>query len=107
MSASVCREIANGSKHMRKTKIDPKVRWAVVANSGGCRRRARPRLDRRKCREACGRHAGGSFRLGAGELYNLGPFLGFVHDELAELGGRAGQQRGAELGKSRLCLGIS
>jgi hypothetical protein len=35
----------------------------------------------------------GSFRLGTGELDHITPLLGFVGDELAEIGGRTGQRR--------------
>ena len=42
--------------------------------------------------------------LRAGELHHLAPLLGFVGDELGELGGGAGQQRGAELQEARLRL---
>jgi hypothetical protein len=55
MSESICREIANGSKHMRKTKIDPKVRGAVVANSGGG---AGVEGDRGSIAESVGKRAG-------------------------------------------------
>ena len=44
--------------------------------------------------------------LGAGELDHLAPFLGLVRHQLAEVGGRARQQNGADLGEPRLCLGI-
>jgi len=54
VSESVCREIANGSKHMRKTKIDPKVRGAVVANSGA----AGVERDRGSIAESVGKRAG-------------------------------------------------
>ncbi len=33
-----------------------------------------------------------SLRLDASELHHLGPFLGFVGNELAELGGRASKR---------------
>jgi hypothetical protein len=47
-----------------------------------------------------------SFRLEARELDHLAPFLSFVRDELSEVGGRARQQRAAQIGKPRLDLGI-
>src|SRR6202140_3154169 len=47
-----------------------------------------------------------SIRLDTRDLDHFGPFLGFRDDELAEVGGRAGQHRGAELGEPRLHLGI-
>src|SRR4051794_23906836 len=48
----------------------------------------------------------GSLRLEAGELDPLAPFLGFVCYELSEVGGRARQQRAAQISKPRLDLGI-
>ena len=45
-----------------------------------------------------------SRHLGARELHHLAPLLGLVGDELGELGGRAGQQRGAHLGEACLRL---
>src|SRR5262245_41671305 len=51
-------------------------------------------------------HPRGSVRLDARELDHLRPFLGFVGDELAEVGGRAWKCGGAPLGKPRLHLGI-
>ena len=45
-------------------------------------------------------------RLDIGRPDHLGPFLGFVSDELAEVGGRAGKDRAAQIGKPRLDLGI-
>jgi hypothetical protein len=35
------------------------------------------------------------------ELDHLAPFFGFVCDELSEVGGRARQQRAAQIGKPR------
>src|ERR1700704_4676978 len=35
----------------------------------------------------------GSVRFGAGELDSLGPFFGFVCDQLSEIGGRASNHR--------------
>ena len=48
----------------------------------------------------------GSIRLDAGELDHLGPLFGFFRDELAEVGGRAGKRRAAQVGKPRLDLRI-
>src|SRR6266851_1825670 len=47
----------------------------------------------------------GSFRLGARDLDYLAPLLGFVGDELGQIGGGAGEHRGAEFGNPRLHLG--
>ena len=44
---------------------------------------------------ACRDHSG----LMAGELDHLAPLLGFVGDELAEVGGRARKRRAAEVGE--------
>src|SRR5262245_32652547 len=44
---------------------------------------------------AMGGDLSGSFRLCAGELHHLGPFLGFFGNVLPELGGRAGNECGA------------
>src|SRR5262245_5351439 len=53
-------------------------------------------------------HIGPSFarsvRLRARELYHLRPFLGFVGQEFAELGRRAGNDLGTEVAEPRLCL---
>ena len=54
MSESVCREIANGSKHMCKTKIDPKVRGAVGRTAGA----AGVERDRGSIAESVGKRAG-------------------------------------------------
>src|SRR5262245_64942781 len=48
----------------------------------------------------------GSFWLDAGELNHLGPFLGLIGDELAEIGRRTGEHGTTKLGKPRLDLGI-
>src|SRR5262245_28797857 len=48
----------------------------------------------------------GSLRLDAGRLDHFGPFLGFVGDELAEIGRRADKRRASKVGKPRLHLGI-
>ena len=42
--------------------------------------------------------------LGAGELDHLGPLFGFVGQELAELGRRAGDDLGTKVAEPRLCL---
>src|ERR1700722_7766416 len=47
-----------------------------------------------------------SLRLDIRELDHLGPFLGFVGNELAEIGRRAGKHHGAEIGKPLLQRGI-
>src|SRR5580700_7909837 len=47
-----------------------------------------------------------SLRLDVRELDHLGPFFGFVGDELAEIGGRAWKWHGAEIGKSLLQRGV-
>ena len=48
----------------------------------------------------------GSFRLDTGELDHLAPLLGLVGDELAEIGGRAGEHRAGQFGKPCLYLRI-
>ena len=48
----------------------------------------------------------GSVRLDVGRPDHLGPLLGFVDDELAEVGGRAREHRTTRVGKPRLHLGI-
>src|SRR5947209_20618502 len=48
----------------------------------------------------------GSIRFDARELDHLAPLLGFLSDELAEVGRRARKCGGAPLGKPRLHLGI-
>ncbi len=47
-----------------------------------------------------------SLRLDMGRADHLGPLLGFIGDELAEVGGRARKGRTAKLGKPGLQLGI-
>src|SRR5580700_10710081 len=47
-----------------------------------------------------------SLRLDVRELDHLGPFLGFVGNELAEIGRRASEWHGAQSGKPRLQCGI-
>src|SRR5262245_39929361 len=47
-----------------------------------------------------------SLRLDVGGPDHLGPFLGFLRDKFAELGGRARQRRTTHLAKARLELGI-
>ena len=42
-----------------------------------------------------------SLRLDAGELDHLAPLLGFLGDQLAEVGGRARKHRAAKIGKPR------
>ena len=61
------------------------------------------------CGGACGeywRRSRGSLRLDVGRPDHLAPLLGFVGDELAEVGGRARKRRAAEVGEPRLDLGI-
>src|SRR6516164_4200049 len=48
----------------------------------------------------------GSLPLYANEFHYLAPLLGFIGDELAEVGRRARKRRSAQLGKPRLNLGI-
>src|SRR5262249_2675353 len=43
---------------------------------------------------------------GAGEFDDLAPFLGLAGDDIAEIGGRAGHRRAAELGEPRLDVAI-
>jgi hypothetical protein len=47
-----------------------------------------------------------SVRLDVREFDHFAPFLGFVDDEFAEVGGRAWKCGDAQLGKTRLHLGI-
>src|SRR5262249_41560444 len=47
-----------------------------------------------------------SLRLDPRELDDLAPFLGFVGDELAEVGRGARKQRAAQVREARLDLGI-
>src|SRR5712671_4296047 len=46
-------------------------------------------------------------RFNTCELDDLGPFLGFVGDQLAEVGWRAGEHRAPQICKARLHIGIS
>src|SRR5215467_15346108 len=48
----------------------------------------------------------GSLRLDAGGLDHLAPFLGFLGDELAKIGGRARKHRAAQVSKPRFEPGI-
>src|SRR5262245_33545286 len=48
-----------------------------------------------------------SLRLDAGELDYLAPLLGFLRDQLAEVGGRARQRRTPHVGKARLERGVA
>src|SRR5215208_1877379 len=48
-----------------------------------------------------------SFRLDVGRADYLTPFLGFVGDQFAKVGWRAGDHRAAEVGKPQLQLRIS
>jgi len=47
-----------------------------------------------------------SLRLDVGSPDHLGPFLGFVGDELTKIGRRARKHRAAQVGKTRLEFGI-
>src|SRR6516225_68165 len=49
---------------------------------------------------------GGLLRFDVGGTYHLAPLLGFICDELAEVGRRAGKCAGSEFGDSRLDLKI-
>src|SRR5262249_54525074 len=49
---------------------------------------------------------GGLLRFDVGGTYHLAPLLGFICDELAEVGRRAGKCAGSEFGNSRLDLKI-
>jgi hypothetical protein len=46
-----------------------------------------------------------SLRLDAGELDHLAPLLGFLRDQLAEVGGRHRHRHAAQIGKPRFILG--
>ena len=48
----------------------------------------------------------GSLGLDAGRPHHLGPFFGFLDDELSEIGGRARKHDAAQVGKPCLYLGI-
>jgi hypothetical protein len=48
----------------------------------------------------------GSLRLDAGRPDHLGPLLGFVRDELAEVGGGTGKNRTAQIAEPSLYLGV-
>ena len=54
-----------------------------------------------------GRGRADSLRLDVGRPDHLAPFLGIVGDELAEVGGRAGQHGTAQISEPRLDFGIS
>jgi hypothetical protein len=54
----------------------------------------------RRCRAA-------SLRLDVRRPDHLGPLFGFVGDELAEVGGRAGQHGATEIGKPMFDFGVS
>src|SRR5262249_21701604 len=47
-----------------------------------------------------------SVRLDVGGSDHLGPLFGFLSDELAEVGGRARDDRAAQIGKPRFEFGI-
>src|SRR5262249_45228757 len=47
-----------------------------------------------------------SVRLDAGELHHLAPLLGFLCDQLAEVGGRTRKHRAAEVSEPRFHVGI-
>src|SRR5215831_8173197 len=69
-----------------------------------CSPRAFPNLT--PCRHQRLGGIAGSLRLDAGEFDHLGPFLGFVGDELAEVGRRERNRRAAQVVKPRPDLGI-
>src|SRR5262249_60199464 len=48
-----------------------------------------------------------SLRLHAGEPDHLGPFLGFLRDELAKVGRRACKQRTSQVGEAFLYIGVA
>src|SRR5215510_899712 len=48
----------------------------------------------------------GSLRLDVGGSDHLGPLLGFIGDQLAEVSGRAGHCRASQVSEPRLDLGI-
>jgi len=48
----------------------------------------------------------GSFRLDVGGPDHLGPFVGFLGDQLFKAGGRAGEHHTAQVGELSLQLGI-
>ena len=58
------------------------------------------------CWNVIGAGIAGSLRLDAGELHHLAPLLGFLGDELAEVGGRAWKCGGIQPGKPHLHLRI-
>src|SRR5262249_27292196 len=70
----------------------------VIVRISVLRLRARSRLFGPFCR--------GSFRLDAGKLERLGPFVDSPRDHACKLGGRASSRRVADLGKSRLQVRI-
>ena len=53
-----------------------------------------------------GAETAGSICLDASELHHLAPLLGFVGDELAEVGAREREHVATQVGKARLDLGI-
>src|SRR5262249_56651563 len=67
------------------------------------RGRTGKRSVRRRRNSARGRN---SIRFRARQLDHLRPLLGFVREQLGEIGGRAGQRRAAPLGNPRLHLGV-
>src|SRR5262245_21280183 len=60
------------------------------------------RLREPRVTPQCGVRAGdGLFGLDVGEPYDLAPFIGFISDELAEIGRRARERLATDVGKSR------
>ena len=47
-----------------------------------------------------------SLRLDAGELDHLGPFLGFLSDQPAEVSGRTSKHRATEVSEPRFRIGV-
>src|SRR5262249_36611414 len=95
-----CRRPGGGSG---TRAYDPKRRFAVV----NCPIPKRPAtgLRRTGVNGPCA-HVPPSPRLDAGRPDPLAPLLGFLGNELAEVGGRAGKHGAAQFNKPRLQLGI-
>src|SRR2546425_7460609 len=88
--------VSLGSSPRRREPI-PRALTNTEYGSPPSRGRRRPRADHPETV---------SVRLGAGKLDHLGPLLGFLGDEPAEVGGRAGKHDAARVGETRLHLGI-
>ena len=63
-------------------------------------------LDQQCCSDRDTLIGHGSVQLGARELDDLAPLLGFVSDELAEIGSRSAKRRHAQIGKPRFRSGL-